>query len=138
MLTVKRLADLADVTNDTVRYYTRLGMLEPTRNPDNNYKLYGDQDVKRLRFIVSAKRIGFSLAEIQKLLDNAKDGDAPCPYAREVIQRRIADNRNAIASLQQLQESMEKALTVWERMPDCAPDGNTICNLIENWDIQPA
>ena len=134
MLTVKRLADLADVTNDTVRYYTRLGMLEPTRHPDNNYKLYSNADSKRLRFIVSAKRIGFSLTEIQQLLDNAKSGETPCPQARDVIQRRIHDNRHAMASLQHLQQSLERALTEWEKLPNRIPDGNNLCNLIENWD----
>jgi MerR family Zn(II)-responsive transcriptional regulator of zntA len=43
------------VTPDTVRYYTRAGLLEPVRNPTNSYKEYGKQDRQRLGFILSAR-----------------------------------------------------------------------------------
>ena len=47
---VKELATSAGVNPDTVRFYTREGLLKPSRNPDNNYQHYDAEDLRRLRF----------------------------------------------------------------------------------------
>ena len=136
MLTVKKIADLAKVTSDSVRHYTRIGLLKPNRNPENNYKEFSLADVKRVKFIRSAQRLGFSLNEIDRLLRDAESGKSPCPTAHNIIQAKIVENKTIINELVQLQSQMEKALTKWDTMPNKTPDGKTICYLIENWDTQ--
>ena len=42
---VKEIAIGAGVNPDTVRFYTREGLLKPTRNPDNNYQQYDSEDL---------------------------------------------------------------------------------------------
>ena len=61
---VKEIATAAGVNPDTVRFYTREGLLRPTRNPDNNYQQYDAEDLRRLRFARKARQLGFSLPEI--------------------------------------------------------------------------
>lgn len=51
MLTVTELANLSGTTPHAVRYYTRLGLLQPGRNPDNGYHLYRPSEINALRFI---------------------------------------------------------------------------------------
>jgi len=109
-LTVHQLADRADTTSHAVRYYTRLGLLKPDRNPDNGYKLFAYDDVHRLRFIRQAKTLGFTLNEIAEVLHDAQQGLSPCPRARALITRRIEENRQHIAELTELQQRMEAAL----------------------------
>jgi DNA-binding transcriptional MerR regulator len=45
------LAKNGGVSSDTVRYYTKIGMLKPRRNEDNDYRAYNLRDARRLRFI---------------------------------------------------------------------------------------
>ncbi|MBD3641235.1 MAG: MerR family DNA-binding protein [Marinobacter sp.] len=134
---VKDIAQAAGVNPDTVRFYTREGLLNPTRNPDNNYQQYDADDLRRLRFARKARQLGFSLPEIRSILDQADDHHSPCPMVREVFEKRLADVEREIAELQQLRERMKGALEVWREMPDGTPDGHTICRLIEHWD-EPA
>ncbi len=89
MMTTTVLAKQADVSLYTVRHYTRIGLLKPARNTNNNYKVYQPSDAVRVRFIQAAKNLGFSLAEIADILNEAKHGNSPCPMVRDIIIRRI-------------------------------------------------
>jgi len=132
MITVKRLAERAEVTPDAVRHYVRIGLLTPERDPRNRYKRFTDTDVRRLRFIRQAKSLGYTLAEIAEIFTHAERGRSPCPRVRELIGRRIAENRKLVDELGALQTRMEKALDRWKDMPDGVPDGDSICHLIES------
>ncbi|RMJ02991.1 HTH-type transcriptional regulator ZntR [Marinobacter litoralis] len=131
---VKELATAADVTPDTVRFYTREGLLRPSRNPDNNYQYYDAEDLRRLRFARKARQLGFSLPEIRQILGQADEHHSPCPMVRDVFEQRLAEVEREIAELQQLRTRMVSALSAWQEMPDGTPDGHTICRLIEHWD----
>jgi DNA-binding transcriptional MerR regulator len=126
------LAKQAAVPLFTVRYYTRIGLLKPIRNPANGYKMYQPSDKTRLRFIVAAKELGFTLHEIEQILDEAKHGKSPCPMVREIVTRRIEENRRKIADLKKLQQKMQKSLGEWSAMKDSMPNGDSVCHLIES------
>lgn len=62
------LADAAGVNIHTVRYYESRGLLPKPPRTGAGYRMYGDEDVKRLRFIRRAQELGFTLEEIGELL----------------------------------------------------------------------
>jgi MerR family transcriptional regulator, Zn(II)-responsive regulator of zntA len=132
MYTVSELAGQAKVTPDTVRHYVHIGMLNPERNPHNGYKLFTGDDVTKLRFIRQAQSLGFTLAEIGEILNHSMGGSSPCPQVREVMQRRIAENKEKLDALNALQKRMENALERWEDMPNGQPNGDSVCHLIES------
>lgn len=132
MMTATVLAKQSDVSLYTVRHYTRIGLLKPVRNSNNNYKIYQPSDAVRVRFIKAAGNLGFSLSEIADVLTQAKHGNSPCPLVREIIVRRIEENRRKIKELQKLQKKMENALENWKQMKNSMPDGDSVCHLIES------
>jgi DNA-binding transcriptional MerR regulator len=131
---VKQLADEMGVTPDTVRYYTRLGILNPSRNPANGYKQYSQQDRSRLRFAVRARDLGFTLADIVQIVNHAGSGDSPCPIVRRLVEQRFADIESRFQDTQRLYRRMQKAMQAWQAMPDEEPNGEMICALIEQWE----
>lgn len=132
MLKVNELAKLANVSQDAVRHYVRVGLLIPVRDESNGYKLFSDKDVQHMNFIRQAKQLGFSLQEIKQIFHHSEQGDSPCPLVRELLQQRITENEKKIAELTALQSRMERALTQWQTMPDGTPDGESVCCLIES------
>ena len=68
-LTIGRLADEAGVSIDTVRFYERKGLLPEPARTSGGYRSYSPDDAWRLRFILRAKELGFTLREIAELLD---------------------------------------------------------------------
>ncbi len=129
---VSDIAKQADVTPETVRHYTREGLLVPVRNPENGYHLYNSRDLERLRFIQRARTLGFSVADIREILDHADEGDSPCPLVRDMLAQRLPQIQQRIRELQALADRIEQAMETWQDMPDGTPDGHSICRLIEN------
>jgi DNA-binding transcriptional MerR regulator len=128
---VHELATRAAVPPHVVRYYARLGLLRPTRDPRNKYKHFSQADLQRLAFIGKAKRLGFTLGEVRLVFEMSRKGKTPCPLVREVVRRRVAENAYGLAELTALQERMQSALRKWRRMRDGVPNGEAICRLIE-------
>ncbi len=73
-LSIGRLADAAGVSVETVRYYERRGLLDPPARTSSGYRSYRPADLDRLRLLLRAKELGFTLAEIAELLDAAESG----------------------------------------------------------------
>ena len=131
-MTVAELARRAEVPPHVVRYYSRRGLLRPTRDPENGYRHFAEGDAQRLRFIHRAKLLGYTLTEISQILKHAGNGHATCPMVREILQRRITENRRKVEEMLSLQRRMEHASKQWERMPDRLSSGESVCHLIES------
>src|SRR3546814_14217958 len=67
-LTIGAFAKAAGVNVETIRFYQRKGLLTEPGRPYGSIRRYGAVDVTRVRFVKSAQRLGFSLAEIAELL----------------------------------------------------------------------
>lgn len=128
---VSELARTAEVTPDLVRYYTRIGLLHPRKDGYNGYRRFNRADLGRLRFVLQAKRLGFKLSEVERIVSMADHGHTPCPVVREIVQERIVETRQRLDEITVLQLRLERALSLWEEMPDGGPDGDQVCALIE-------
>jgi MerR family transcriptional regulator, mercuric resistance operon regulatory protein len=86
-MTIAKLAQTGGVGVETVRYYQRRGLLdEPEKS--GAIRRYGEEDIRRLRFIRTAQAAGFTLEEIGELL--ALDATEDRARARVMAERRIA------------------------------------------------
>ncbi|PLY12700.1 MAG: MerR family transcriptional regulator [Sedimenticola sp.] len=132
MLTVNELAVLSKAPAHVVRYYARIGLIQPAGQQENGYRLFTSQDAIRIRFIRMAKHLGFTLNEIKQITGHADMGESPCDDVRKIIQHRIEENRVKIEEMMKLQVRMEQALEQWKLMPNGMPDGNSVCHLIES------
>jgi len=130
-MTVSELARRAGVTADTVRHYTRSGLLAPTRDKSNGYNCYSDSDLARLLFIRKACLLGFSLGDVSDILKESSRGRSPCPQVRKIMEQRLRETRRVLQDLEKLQARMEHTAALWAHMPDGMPDGKAVCHLIE-------
>jgi len=133
---VNQLAKSLGVTPDTVRFYTRIDILKPVKNRRNGYREYGEKDLRRLRFVLSARHLGFSVEDIRKILDEADKEKSPCPMVRFLIEQRLRETEQRFRETQQLRDRMRQALAEWARKPDKAPTGQMICHLVEEFTMQ--
>ena len=108
-LTIGRVAKLAGVSVETIRYYQRRGLLTEPDKPHMGYRRYPADIVKHIRFIKRAQALGFSLQEIIELLrlEDARacaETRALAAHKMELIDRKLMGltaMRNALAGLVQ-------------------------------------
>lgn len=72
--TIGELAKKLNITTRTIRYYDQKGLVKPSRVSESGYRLYSAKQVKQLKLIIFLKELGFSLKDIQKILED-KNGD---------------------------------------------------------------
>lgn len=129
---VKQLATLMGVTPDTVRHYTRIGLLTPIRSQSNGYQQYTKADRQRLQFIISARKLGFSLKDIQHIIGESEQGHCPCPLTRQIIAKRLEETEALFQETLKLRVRMQAALKQWETSVDGAV-ASDVCSLIETF-----
>ena len=106
-LTIGRLADEAGVSIDTVRFYERKGLLPEPARTAGGYRSYTADDSWRLRFILRAKELGFTLREIADLLDGTGGADAVQAAAAAKLQALAVQQAELVATSQRLQRLVE-------------------------------
>ena len=125
LLTVGRLARLAGVGVETIRYYQRRGLMFEPKKQLGSVRHYSESDASRIHFIKSAQRLGFTLEEISLLL-KLEDG-THCVEAREIAEQKLANVRSKLADL----KSIEKALSGLVKKCDISR-GSVCCPLIDS------
>jgi MerR family transcriptional regulator, mercuric resistance operon regulatory protein len=109
------VATRAGVNPQTLRYYERRGLLAaPVRSPAG-YRAYPAGAVRRVRFIKRAQDLGFSLAEVESLLQLAEGGPDACDRARALAEEKIIDLERRIADLRALQAGLARLVVTCER-----------------------
>jgi len=107
--TISQLANAAEIPTTTVRYYERIGLVEPEDRSAGNYRLYSDESLQRLRFIRAAQAIGFTLDDVRALL--GEGGERPCcGDVQALIEARLADIQQRLKDLRHVQQVLKDAL----------------------------
>jgi len=86
---IGELSDRVGVSAHTIRYYERMGLLEPPRRTESQYRIYGKENEERLRFIQKAKRFGLSLDEIKQLITIRTEGTPPCASLKTMVKQHL-------------------------------------------------
>ena len=114
-LTRGQLVREAGVKFATVRYYERRGLLRHRDRSAGGYHRYDRESVRRLRFIRRAQELGFTLSEIQELLELRVDSETVCEDVRCRAQSKIADMQQKIRDLQRMKEALTRLVDACER-----------------------
>ena len=106
------------VNIQTLRYYERRGLLPEPPRRDSGYRLYDDGAVRLVHFIKRAQSLGFSLKEVESLLELAAGGPESCDAALRVARQRIAELDSRIADLRAMRASLRNLMATCERPRD--------------------
>lgn len=106
-LTIGFLAKAADVNIETVRYYQRIGLISEPHKPCQGYRIYPKETLKRIKFIKRAQQLGFSLQEIDELLDL---GEGHCDDVRLRAEQKRTQIDNQIKDLNRLRSSLSELI----------------------------
>jgi MerR family mercuric resistance operon transcriptional regulator len=128
-LTIGKLAQLAEVNVETIRYYERIGLLNRPVKPFGGFRTYPSESARRIRFIKRAQQLGFSLKEVSELL---LLGEGQCDRVRilaEQKRERIASRINDLTAMR----------AVLDELIECCLNERSTqhCSLIDSLSDQP-
>ena len=106
-LTIGKVARLAAVGIETIRFYEREGLIADPPRKESGYRQYEGATVSRLRFIHRARELGFSLKEIRELLFLRLDPGATCDSILGRAEEKIREIEERIQTLQRMKKALE-------------------------------
>ncbi len=124
---ISEVSERLSLSQDTLRYYEKIGLLNPIARSSAGIRQYSEQDISQLRFIQRAQKMNFTLAEIAKLLKMRR---AP-QYAREDVRQltsaKLREVETRLEELSLLKNELQLLLNLCRES-----DGG--CPIIENID----
>lgn len=116
----------AGVNVQTLRYYERRGLLPEPERSESGYRSYGREAVPTVRFVKRAQQLGFSLEEIDSLLDLAAGGPSHCASAKSLAAQKLGQLEQKIADLSAMRDSLRQLVATCDRTRNLR-----ICPLID-------
>lgn len=110
MLTIGKLAALADVRTDTLRYYERERLLTPAAKNGSGYRLYDRDALRRIRFIKQAQHCGFTLTEIAQLLALRHRPSARCGDVRKLAVEKRGQLEARIRTMRTMCKALDRLI----------------------------
>jgi MerR family transcriptional regulator, copper efflux regulator len=129
--TVGAAAKAVGVSPKAIRIWEAKGLLPPAARTEAGYRLFSDDDIEILRFILRARTLGLTLPEIKDILDLHRQGTAPCDQVTVLLDQHINDIDRAIADLQALRATLAAALRT-ARSDRRRGRTATVCRIIES------
>lgn len=108
-MTIKELAEKANLTPRTIRYYEQIGLLNGIVRDQYNRRRYNERDVYVLTLVQRAKHLlGLSLEEIKELLVHLLED----PTEKKVIHRSIEMLRNQVKRVETKQQELRATRSI--------------------------
>ncbi len=114
-MTIKQLEQQLEIPRATIRFYEKENLISPERL-DNSYREYSDDDVATLKKIIILRRIGFSVSDIKKVLDEECSLQVLLEENITALENQIKELEGAISVSRIMQERNESILTLDENM----------------------
>lgn len=115
---VGEVAEQLGVSPRTIKYYEEIGLVQPEARSSGGFRLYGEEEVRRLERILRMKGIGYSLAAIRELLavrDAAQEADK-VTLLREVAGRLQEREREATVRIRRIRDDLKQAEALREEL----------------------
>ena len=130
------LAESAGVSTDTLRHYERIGVLPRPARTAGGYRQYPAEAADRVRMVRQAVALGFSLAELARILRVRDRGGAPCRQVHALAVEKLAQLDRQIDGLVAMRCQLQTIVARWGAELDGIPEGQR-AGLLESL-IRPA
>ncbi|WP_258166300.1 MerR family transcriptional regulator [Paenibacillus sp. PCH8] len=122
VFSIKETSEQAGISEDTIRYYEKIGLLPRAERKANRHRVYRPGDIHTMKLITCLKKTGMSLDEMKPYLQMSMDSDlADFPDEQEMLVNYRKKVESQIASLQQVVDFINEKLDKRSMFPDEYP-----------------
>jgi len=134
-LKIGELAKQTGLTVGTIRYYSDRGLLLPVHRGDNGYRYYSQDAESQVQFIRKAQALGFTLEEVEQILDVRDRGEKPCGLVQSLLNEKIEQLESKIKQMMLFKGELEQYRTDWASNPAPELEIREVCPLISSVSI---
>jgi MerR family copper efflux transcriptional regulator len=105
-MNIGEAARASGVTAKMIRYYESVGLLEPVGRTAAGYRVYGTHEVHALRFVRQARRLGFLVDDIRKLLALWQDRKRASSDVKAIALQHVAELNRRISEMTEMRDTL--------------------------------
>lgn len=125
-MNIGEAARASGVSAKMIRYYESIGLIPPALRSGNGYRVYSDADVHTLGFVRRARRLGFSVQQIERLVALWRDHDRSSAEVKRIALGHVEELQRKIAELEAM------ARTLRHLADHCHGDHRPDCPIIDD------
>lgn len=126
LLNIGEAAAASGVSAKSIRHYEESKLLQPAGRSAANYRLYSQADIHTLRFIKSARGLGFSIADITRLLQLWQNQRRSSADVKKLALHHVTELDARIAEMQRMRDTLQKLAQ------NCHGDARPDCPILED------
>jgi DNA-binding transcriptional MerR regulator len=127
-LLIGEVARRSGASRKALRLYETAGILPPSRRTPSGYRLYTADSLALLSFLRQARRLGFTLGEIKRIVAIRRQGRSACSHVRELVSRKVQEMDQRLKDLTEVRNSLRDLLDDWRPSKQC---NSMLCPKIE-------
>ncbi|CAJ5196279.1 Cu(I)-responsive transcriptional regulator [Burkholderia pseudomallei] len=124
-MNIGEAAKVSGVSAKMIRYYESVRLLNPAKRTDSGYRVYHDDEIHLLRFIRQARRLGFLVDDIRKLLALWQDRSRASAEVKAIALEHVAELDGRIAELTDMRNTLVNLAA------HCSGDDRPDCPILE-------
>lgn len=107
-MTIGELAKASGVSAKLIRHYESIGLIPKAARTESGYRFYKESDIQFLKFIKRARKLGFSMQEIKKLIGLWRNKSRASKEVKTLAQKHIEDLEVKILEMQEMAENLRR------------------------------
>ncbi|WP_438864881.1 Cu(I)-responsive transcriptional regulator [Neptunicella sp.] len=128
LVTIGEAANITGLSAKMIRHYEVNGLIPKVTRTDAQYRLYNSQQLKLLGVIKQAKKLGFSLVQIQALSDLWQNPNRASREVKQLAEEHLDEINLKIKELKQMKKELQ------ELANNCNGDENASCSILDGLD----
>lgn len=136
MKNIKEAEALTGISRQNIRYYEKMGLLNPKRDAGNGYRKYDEEDIERLKVILLFRKLDMPLEEIHKLLDHEIDLQQALDTQKAYLQKEQQKLEAALNFCDTIQEQDLAELDInrcLQEIEEQEKSGNTFADILHDY-----
>jgi DNA-binding transcriptional MerR regulator len=107
---IGELSRKTGISRDTIRFYEKLGIIQSTRSPGNQYREYPEEMVENIQTLVCAKRLGFTLTELKHLANLFYGNTLSIEQIKKSFEQKIEEIDRKISELKSIKKELAREM----------------------------
>lgn len=135
-MNTKQMEELTGITRQNIRYYEKLNLLEPVRDPENAYRDYSNEDVRRLKLIKMLRMLDMPIKEIGQVLNGNVSLQEAVAKQQENLAKQQKQLQAALEVCTDIRKDKSESIDVdgyLNRMEQMAKGGSVFARIVDDY-----
>lgn len=113
-MTIKEVSNMLDLSNDTLRFYEKVGLIGPIKKTKSGIRDYGEEDIKRIKFIKCMRSAELSIEVLKKYVKLFEQGEETFEERKKLLQMEKEKLELKLKGMKEAHKKLTQKIKLYE------------------------